>query len=135
MREVSPLAGAPLFGLLSRRLQDEIVGSAHPLRLPAQDWLFRQGEAGDRVYLVVSGRLRVVAESGDEARALSVLGPGAVLGELAVLTRAPRSASVQALRDTDLLELDRRAVRGASSGRPRARCRNREGARREDPAR
>lgn len=106
MRDESPLAGAPLFGLLSRRLQNEIVGSAHPLQLPAQDWLFRQGEAGDRVYLVVSGRLRVVAESGDEARVLSVLGPGAVLGELAVLTRAPRSASVQALRDTDLLELD-----------------------------
>ena len=106
MREESPLAGAPLFGLLSRRLQDEIVDSAHPFHLPAQDWLFRQGEAGDRVYLVVSGRLRVLAESGDETRVLSVLGPGAVLGELAVLTRAPRSASVQALRDTELLEID-----------------------------
>ena len=50
--------------------------------------------------------MRVVAERDDQQLVLDTLGPGAVLGELAILTGAQRSASVQALRDTELLEID-----------------------------
>jgi NTE family protein len=105
MGGASPLRGT-LFGLLSPALQDELVAAAHPIDTPAQSWLFREGEPGDTLYLVLSGRLRVVAEREGEQRVLTTLGPGAALGELAVLTDAPRSASVQAVRDSELLELD-----------------------------
>lgn len=105
MLDESPLAAAPLLGALPTRLQDELLAAAESSRLRAQEWLFRQGEAGDRLYVVRSGRLRVVSEDGGN-RVLRLLGPGAVLGELAVLTGAPRSASVQAVRDAELLEID-----------------------------
>ena len=101
-----PLSDSPLFGLLSPRLQDELVATAHPLRVAAREWLFHAGDAGDCLYLVTSGRMRVLGERDGETVVLNTLGPGAVLGELAILTRAQRSASVQALRDTELLEID-----------------------------
>ncbi len=106
MGEPSPLGSATLLGLLSPALQDELVAAASPAQLSAQSWLFREGEPGDSLYLVVSGRLRVVAERDGVDRVLTTLGPGAALGELAVLTGSPRSASVQAVRDTELLEIE-----------------------------
>ena len=74
------------------------------LRLPGGEWLFRHGDEGDALYVVLSGRCEVVGEDGD---VLVALGRGAVLGELALITGAPRSASVRARRDSELLELSR----------------------------
>ena len=76
-----------------------------PVRLAAQEWLFRAGDPADRLYFVVSGRLRVVVERDGEPRVARQVGPGAAIGELAILTDSPRSASVQAVRDTELLAL------------------------------
>lgn len=112
MLEEGPLAASPLLSALSPRLQDELLAAADERRLPAQEWLFREGEPGDRLYLVRAGRLRVVSERDGRARVLRLLGPGAVLGELAVLTGAPRSASVHAVRDAELLEIDGERFRG-----------------------
>jgi predicted acylesterase/phospholipase RssA len=76
------------------------------VRLPAQEWLFRAGDPAERLYFVVSGRLRVVVERDGRLQTARMVGPGAAIGELAVLTDSPRSASVQAVRDTELLALD-----------------------------
>ncbi len=86
-------------------MQEELLAAAVPVRLPAQEWLFRAGERAERLYFVVSGRLRVVVERDGEPRVARMVGPGAAIGELAVLTDSPRSASVQAVRDTELLAL------------------------------
>ena len=106
MFEERPLGASALLRALSPRLQEELLAAAEPRRLRAQEWLFREGEPGDRLYVVRAGRLRVVADHEEQSRVLRLLGPGAVLGELAVLTGAPRSASVQAVRDAELLEID-----------------------------
>ena len=66
----------------------------------------RQGDAGDRLFLVRSGRLRVFVENEEGVRAVRELGAGSTMGELALLTGARRSATVQAIRDTELFELD-----------------------------
>lgn len=58
------------------------------------------------MFFVVSGRLRVVVGRDGEQKIARVLGPGAAIGELAVLTGARRSGSVQAIRDSELLEID-----------------------------
>jgi len=70
--------------------------------------IFRQGDRGDRLYVIVEGRVRVgrtVPGMGEEA--LAVLSPGEVFGEMALLDEAPRSADVIAHDKCVLLSLAR----------------------------
>ena len=99
------LTSAPLFAGLPEATLRELEAALQPRVVRAREWLFREGEPSDRLCVVRSGRLRVVVESGDVAMVARVVGPGAMLGELGVLTGSPRSASVQAVRDSELLEL------------------------------
>ena len=89
------------------RLPDEVRAriEAHGSRveLAAGQWLFRQGEAADSMYVVKAGRLEVVVDD----VAVRELAPGAELGELALLTGGRRSASARARRDSTLLALSR----------------------------
>ena len=93
-----------MFAGLSEPLRRQIAAQAKSIRLEAGEWLFREGDAGDSLYVVRSGRLEVVVE---EPRVVVVraLTRGAVVGELALLTREPRSASVRARRDSELLRV------------------------------
>jgi NTE family protein len=106
MSDGAPLGDGTLLGTLPAGVQEELLAAAAPVRLRARDWLFREGDDADRLYFVVSGRLRVVVELGGEAKVARLLGPGAAIGELAVLTGTPRSASIQAVRDSELLEIE-----------------------------
>jgi CRP-like cAMP-binding protein len=73
--------------------------------------LFRAGDSGDEMFVVVSGSL--TAERGGESR---TIGAGEVLGELAVLTQAPRAANVSG--EADVLVIDRAAFAAASRRAP-----------------
>jgi NTE family protein len=85
---------------------DELVERLRPVHARAGEVVVAQGDAADRIYVVRSGRLRVFVEDPDEGRkVVRELGAGAVLGELALLTGAPRSATVEAVRDSELFEL------------------------------
>lgn len=106
MARDSPFAEAALLRFLPQGVREELAATAEPTRLRAQEWLFRAGDPADRLYLVVSGRVRVVVEHAETSSVVRVLGPGAAIGELAVLTGSSRSASVQAVRDAELLEIE-----------------------------
>jgi CRP/FNR family transcriptional regulator, cyclic AMP receptor protein len=68
--------------------------------------LFNEGEPSDYLFLVRSGRLRVfVASSRGDELVLSVVGPGETLGELSILDEQPRSATVDALENVELIAL------------------------------
>jgi CRP-like cAMP-binding protein len=71
--------------------------------------LFRQGEQGDKLFIVKSGALEVVTSrvDGSEAVPVAYLGVGEVLGELALLTGSPRSATVRAPERAELFALDK----------------------------
>jgi CRP-like cAMP-binding protein len=70
--------------------------------------VFRQGEAGDRLYIVKSGVLEVVAaRDGGDLTPLAYLGEGEVVGELALLTGSPRSATVRCPQRAVVLTLDK----------------------------
>jgi predicted acylesterase/phospholipase RssA len=71
----------------------------------AGEWLFHEGDPADSLFVVVGGRLKVLLDSPEGPRVVRELGPGAALGELALLTGAPRSASARAVRDSTVLEL------------------------------
>jgi CRP-like cAMP-binding protein len=82
------------------------------MRLERGEVLFREGEPGDCCYWVVNGALKisVSSERGDE-RVFALLGPGSVVGELAILDNQPRSATATAFSATNLTVLRRAALR------------------------
>jgi CRP-like cAMP-binding protein len=93
-----------LFSALPANLTELLFSNAKPVHLAADQVLFLAGDAGDGCYRIEKGLLKVsmVSTSGAE-RILSILGPGSIVGELAVLDGLPRSASVLALRESELL--------------------------------
>ena len=103
------LADIAFFAALDEATRSELAGRLEPVNVAAGQVIFRQGDAGDGLYLVVSGRLRVsVAGEGPgdgPDRMLYDLGRGAIVGEMALLTDRPRAATVHAVRDSDLLLL------------------------------
>lgn len=102
---LSTLACVPLLAGADAEALEALAADAYPRRVLAGEWLIREGDDAEDLYVVLRGRLRAVA--GADGRTLRVLGPGAAIGELALLTGSPRSASVQAVRDSTLLQLGR----------------------------
>ena len=102
------LASVPLFRELGQADLDSIVPRLDWMLVPGGHVVCRQGDEGDRLYLVASGRLAILRElpSGEDVL-LSHAGRGESVGEVAVLTGNPRSATVRALRDSVIARLDR----------------------------
>ncbi len=100
------LRNVHVFAALEPALLERIAALATDVSLRRGEWLFRQGEPADGLYVVRVGHLEVFAE-GSEAQAINTLTRGAVLGELALLSGSERSASIRALRDTEILKIDK----------------------------
>lgn len=111
------LRGAPVFADLSEELLGQLAAEAEELRLAAGEWLFREGDRAESLYLIRSGRLEVLAEGPPETL-IRVLRRGDALGELALLHSGVRSASVRARRDSELLELSRERFEGLIRDHP-----------------
>jgi CRP-like cAMP-binding protein len=81
--------------------------------------LFTAGDPGDGCYRVENGLLKVsvISPSGGE-RILAILGPGALVGELAMIDAQPRSASVTAARDCELSFVSRASFKTAANAQP-----------------
>ena len=86
------------------------------------DWLFRQGDAADGLYLLVRGRLQVWIDTGDGEspgpRLVAEVAPGETVGEIGLLTGGNRSAGLRALRDSLLLRMDAAAFDRLAAQRP-----------------
>jgi CRP/FNR family cyclic AMP-dependent transcriptional regulator len=80
----------------------------------AGDEIFAEGEAGDALYLVLDGKVRVHRQE----RVLAELGERECFGEMAILDAAPRSASVTALEDCVLLKISREDFQEIMSEKP-----------------
>ncbi|MBI2719474.1 MAG: Crp/Fnr family transcriptional regulator [Rhizobiales bacterium] len=87
-------------------LRRTFIAAAVPVKLRAREVLFHAGDRGDGCYVVRRGAIKasVVAKDGQE-RLLAILGPGALIGELALFDDAPRSATITALRQCSLMHL------------------------------
>ena len=98
----------PLLPKASPQALDIILRSATIVALRGEQPLFRQGETGDALYVLMSGRLRLRIEGPTGPQALPDVRPGQPIGEFAVLTGRPRSATVIAARDSLLLKIKRK---------------------------
>ncbi|MEJ2210700.1 MAG: cyclic nucleotide-binding domain-containing protein [Anaerolineae bacterium] len=96
LRAASLFAETPVDVLLN------VAALLEPLQVPAGESIFHKGEAGDSMYIIVEGRVRVH----DGELTLNHLGPCDVFGEMALLDTEARVASVAAVEDTYLLRLD-----------------------------
>ena len=83
--------------------------------------LFREGDAGDELYIVATGKLKVGRESSDgRENLLSVVGPSEIIGELSLFDPGPRSSTVTAVSQTELLSLRHEDLTAWLEDRPKA---------------
>ncbi|HEY6780580.1 MAG TPA: cyclic nucleotide-binding domain-containing protein [Thermoleophilaceae bacterium] len=104
------LADSSLLGDLDREQLEELAPLTRPWRAVAGELVLRQGEPGDRLLLVTSGRLGAFRRGpGGEEIDLGAIGPGEMVGELALLAGGRRIASTRALEDSAGLSLSAQA--------------------------
>jgi hypothetical protein len=101
-RELRVLRSVPLFAPLPLVALERIAGAVAPVRIEAGGVLMREGEPGDRYYVIAAGRVDVT----QDGRHLRTCGPGEGVGEIALLRQIPRTATVIAVEPTELLGVD-----------------------------
>ena len=103
------LESHPLFGRLEAEELDRVVTYMRVARHPRRTVLFRKGDPGANMMVVVRGRVKVCTHSEDgKELVLNLFSPGEVFGEIALLDGADRTADAVTLDDCELLVLERR---------------------------
>ena len=127
---LAALRGSGLLGQLPAPALEELAGAAEPMRLAIGESLIREGEPGLDYYLITAGE----AEVTQRGTVLRRLGPGAGVGEIALLRRSPRTATVVAVTDLEVLRIEGRAFLAAVTGHRTTMARVTQQAERWEPA-
>ena len=114
--EIALLRSLPLFSPLGAPALEGLARGLAELQAPAGTVVVREGEPGDRFYVVAEGELDVSARG----RELRTIGRGDGFGEIALLENVPRTATVTALTDSRLYALDKPSFLASVSSHPRA---------------
>lgn len=108
-----------LLTVLPKEISASLFAAAQRRHLKADQTLFTAGDPGDGCYRVETGVLKVtVMSAAGRERILAILGPGALVGELAMIDAQPRSASVVAARDSELSYISRRTFEAVAEAHP-----------------
>ncbi len=102
---VDTLATVPLFSACSKKELQMVAKSAERVTLPAGKVVVIEGAAGTEFFVVLDGQARVERHG----RQVATIGPGGFFGDLALLDRAPRNASVVADSELEVAKLGQRA--------------------------
>jgi len=113
------VVGDGLFGGLDDDARRALWAHMRRRRFPRGEVIFHEGDPGDSLHLIVKGHVSVKTSTprGDQA-ILRVLGPDEVVGEFALISPAPRAATVTALEPTETMMLDREAFAALRKERP-----------------
>ncbi len=106
------VAGMPLFRGLSAPQLDLLLTRLTPVSAREGDVIVRQGEPGDRFYVIRWGSVAVE----QDGQRIGTLGPGEAFGEIALLLEIPRTATVRATAPAELLALDARDFQDVLAG-------------------
>lgn len=79
--------------------------NVEPKAFTSGEIIFNEGDPSGSLYLVKSGKLRVYKTTGDKQKDIGTIGPNELVGEMAFIDKQPRSATVEALEDSQLIEL------------------------------
>ena len=107
------LASAALFQALPAQALEVLARGAHAVEVSAGERIVRQGAAGRSCFVVDEGRVTVSVEDAGATRTVATLAAGDLFGEMSLLTGQDRSASVRALTDARLVEVEASALREA----------------------
>jgi hypothetical protein len=99
--EIGLLRGLPMFQPLPLPAIEQLARGLEPVRVPAGQAVFKQGDPADRFYVIETGAADVIGDG----RLVRTLGPGEGFGEIALLRRVRRTATVQASTDLGLQAL------------------------------
>jgi CRP-like cAMP-binding protein len=102
------LARVPLLSNCSSKDLAKIAKASTEITIPAGTTFVDQGQAGKEAFVIVDGTAKVVRNG----KRVATVGPGAVIGELSLLDRGPRTATVTAETDVQVLVLDQRSFLG-----------------------
>src|SRR6266508_5668553 len=106
---LNDLRKSPLFyGLCDEEIK-QLMDMAEPLFFRAGEILVKQGDPGDSAYVVIKGEFEIQKQSGQSLIKIDVRNPGDVVGEMALLARAPRSATVVSKTDSETLSIPKEA--------------------------
>jgi cAMP-dependent protein kinase regulator len=114
----SALPTLPLFGALAADQLAHLLAAIRIEEVSGNNEIVRQGDAGDEAFVVARGLLQVTRAQGADETVLAQLGPGAIFGEMALMSSSPRSASVVALEPAQLLVLSRSELETAAQSAP-----------------
>jgi CRP-like cAMP-binding protein len=113
------LRQAPLFSALDDEAATALRSSMAETKLRRGDVLFHEGDSGDKLYIVLDGKVKLGRTSSDgRENLLAILGPGQMFGELSLFDPGPRSATVTAVTDTTFASLSHEDLLRWLEGRP-----------------
>ena len=112
------LQGVDLFGALSDKQRSQVAAITALKTYGDGEAIVRQGEAGDSMYVLSSGKVKVVLEP--DRREVATIEPGGYFGEMSLLTGEPRTATVVANGEAVVLELSADAFRTLGAESPHA---------------
>ncbi|WP_245941569.1 Crp/Fnr family transcriptional regulator [Vallicoccus soli] len=111
--------GAPLFAALDDEAASALRASMTEVRLSRGDVLFHEGQPGDQLYVVTSGKIKLGRTSSDgRENLLAIQGPGEMFGELSLFDPGPRTATATAVTSTTLIALGHADLQPWLTGRP-----------------
>lgn len=99
------IAISPIFSPLSVEERRNLVSSFSPRNFKKGEFIIREEEEGDRMYFVRTGEVEVTTKKEGSHISLAKLGPGDFFGEVSVITEKPRTASVTALTEVNVVEI------------------------------
>ncbi len=105
MEKLAVITASPLFEMLSGGELARLSELARQRHYAAGDLIFEEGELGDSLFVIVRGEAEVLRREADTQRLLTVLGPPAFFGEMSVIDKEYRSATLRARTEADLLQL------------------------------